>query len=191
MSENSFKSIRNGAVASVIAGLILSAVPVLRGYVVSFISWLWSGIVWCWEALIASYYLSGWVWLLVFSLAIIGLINIYIAVKGESEEPEFKSYIEDSIHGAKWRWSWIGNQISNLWCYCPHCDATLVYDDSSCLRYSDVNKTDFICENCDHSVIASITGGNKDYATSAIEREIGRRIRTGEYKQQQQAHVHG
>ncbi len=183
MSENSFKSIRNGAIASVIAGIILLAVPVLRGYVVSFLSWLWSRVVWCWGALVASYSLPGWAWLLIFILAFVGLINIYLSLKGESEEPEFKSYIEDFVYGAKWRWSWVGNQISNVWCFCPRCDATLVYDDSSCRNlYSDVNKTDFICENCGHSVVASITGGNKDYATSAIRREIERRVRTGEYK---------
>ena len=183
MSENSFKSIRNGAIASVIAGVILLAVPVLRGYVIIFLSWLWSGVVWCWDALVASYSLPGWVWLLIFILAFVGLVNIYLSLKGESEEPEFKSYIEDFIHGAKWRWSWMGNQISNVWCFCPRCDATLVYDDSSCRSLcSDVNKTDFICENCGHSVVASITGGNKDYATGAIRREIERRVRTGEYK---------
>lgn len=182
MSENSFKSIRNGAIASVIAGVILLAIPVLRGYVVSFLSWLWSGVVWCWDALVTSYSLPGWVWLLIFILAFVGLVNIYLSLKGESEEPEFKSYIEDLIHGAKWRWNWVGNQVSNVWCFCPRCDATLVYDDSSCHRFSDTNKTDFICENCGHSVVASITGGNKDYATGAIRREIDRRVRTGEYK---------
>lgn len=183
MSENSFISIRNATIASVMAGGILLAVPVLRGYVVSFLSWTWSGGVWCWEALVDSYSLPGWAWLLIFILAIIGLMNIYLAVKGESEEPEFKSYVEDFMHGAKWRWSWIGNEISSVWCFCPRCDATLVYDDSSCRSfYSDVNKTDFICENCSCNVVASISGGNKDYSTSAVKREISRRIRTGEYK---------
>lgn len=185
MSEKSYISIRNGTIASVIAGVILLAVPVLRGYITSFLGWLWSGVVWCWEVLLTSYALPGWAWLVIFILAIVGLINIFLAVRGEAqaEEPGYKSYIEDFIHGAKWRWSWAGNTISNVWCYCPRCDATLVYDDSSCRRfYSDVRKTDFICENCGHSVVATITGGDKDYATGAIRREIDRRIRTGEYK---------
>lgn len=183
MNENSFKSIRNGAIASVIAGIILLAVPVLRGYVVSFLSWLWLGVVWCWKALIVSYSLPGWAWLLIFILALVGLINIYLALKDESEEPEFTSYIEDFIYGAKWRWCWLGNQIYDVWCFCPLCDATLVYDDRSCRsRYYDIKKTDFICENCGHNVVASITGGDKDYAVGAIRREIDRRIRTGEYR---------
>lgn len=183
MSENSFKSIRNGVIASVVAGIILLFVPALRGYVVSFISWVWSGIVWCWEALFASYSLPGWAWLVIFIFALTGLVNIYLAIKGESEEAEFKSYVEDTIYGAIWRWKWAGNQISNVWCFCPSCDATLVYDDSSNRNYlSEVKKTDFICENCGHRVIASINGGNKDYAAGAVKREIERRIRTDEYK---------
>ena len=183
MSENSFVSIRNATIASIIAGVILLAVPVLRGYAVSFLSWVWSGVVWCGKALIDSYFLPGWAWLVIFILAFIGLINIFLAIKGESEEPEFKSYVEDLIHGVKWRWSWVDNQASNVWCFCPNCDATLVYDDSSCHSYySDVNKTDFICENCNRSVMASINGGDKDYVTGAVKREIGRRIRTDEYK---------
>lgn len=183
MSENSFKSIRNEVIASIIAGIVLLAVPVVRGYVVRFLSWLWSGVIWCWESLIASYSLPGWAWLVISIFALVGLVNLYLAIKGESEQSEFKTYIEDFIHGAKWRWDWIGNQITDVWCYCPHCDATLVYDDSSCRNYlSNIKKTDFICENCGHSVVTSITGGNKNYATSAIMREIDRRIRTGEYK---------
>ena len=183
MSDNSFISIRNATIASVIAGVILLTVPTLRSYVVSFLTWAWSGIIWGWEVLIGSYSLPGWAWLLIFIFALIGLINIYGAIKGESEELEFKSYVEDFIYGAKWRWNWLGNNISNLWCFCPSCDATLVYDDSSCSSFSsDVSKTDFICENCNRRVVASISGGNNKYATGAVEREVGRRIRTGEYK---------
>ncbi len=129
----------------------------------------WSGFVWCWEVLVASYYLPGWGWLLLLILACVGLVNIYRALKGESEEPEFKSYIEDFIHGAKWRWVWVENRISKVWCFCPRCDATLVDDDSSCRSlYAGVNKTDFICENCGRSTVASIAGGSKGYAIGAI-----------------------
>ena len=177
MSKNSDKSIKNGVIisviSSVITGIILLVIPVVRGYVVNVFSWLWSGIVWCWDVLVASYAIPGWAWLVILIFSLVGLVDIYIAVKGKSQEPEFKSYTEDFIHGVKWRWRWVGNWISDVWCYCPHCDATLVYDD-----FSDINKTNFICENCGHSVVASITGGGKDYVIGAIKREIDRRIRT-------------
>lgn len=150
------------------------AIPVPRGYAVSFLLWVWSGLAWCWGALTDTYSLPGWAWLIIFVFALIGVVNLYIAVKGESKEPEFKSYVEDFMHGAKWRWSWIGNQIANVWCFCPSCDATLVYDDSSCRTFGQINKTDFICENCAHSVVASINGGDRYYAIGAIEREIAK-----------------
>jgi hypothetical protein len=59
----------------------------------------------------------------------------------------------------------------------------LVYDDtSSNTRYTDVNKTDFICESCKSQLITSIHGGNRNYAFKAVKREIERRIRIEEYK---------
>ena len=183
MSEDSFKSIRNGVIASVIAGIVLLVVPVLRNYVISFFSWMWSIVVWCGDALISSYALPGLAWLPILIFATIGLVNIYSAIKGEAEEPDYQSYVEDFIYGVMWRWDWPGNHISNLWCYCTSCDATLIYDDSTCRNlYSNEKKTDFICENCGHTVVATISGGNKSYAISAVEREIDRRVRTGEYK---------
>ncbi len=183
MSENSLVTIRNGVVTTVIGGVILLTIPVLRSYVVNFLNWVWSGLNWSWEALFASYSLPGWSWLLIFTFSIIGAANVFLMIKGERDEPEFKKYIEDSIRGAKWRWNWSGTNITNIWCYCPHCDATLVYDDSSCRSFhTNINKTDFICENCNHNIISSITGGNKDYATGLITREIERRVRTGEYQ---------
>lgn len=182
MSDNSFISIRNGVIASVIAGVVLMTVPLLRNYVVIFVLWVWSGVLWCWNALIASYALPGWTWLAIFLLALVGCINIYLAIKGDTEVPDYKKYTDDYLYNANWRWNWVGNQISNLWCFCPRCDATLVYNDSSCYSlYADTKKTDFTCENC-NSVVSSISGGNKNYATGAAEREIHRRIRTNEYK---------
>lgn len=185
MSESSFRSIRNGTIASVIAGIVLLLIPDARAYVVRFLSWVWSGLTWCWSGLMSSYSLPGWVLLVVFLFSFIGVVSVFLALRGEPDKPEHLSYVEDFIHGAKWHWQWLSNQIVNLWCYCPRCEATLVYDDSSCHNYlADTKKTDFICENCRHSVVASIPGGNKTYALGAVEREIDRRIRTGEYKRQ-------
>ena len=191
MSENSYVSIRNGTIASVLAGVILYFVPNARTYASSFFSWVWSGVMWVWEALIASYPLSlpGWAWMVFCIFLLANLAIIYFAVKGmfEASEPEFEVYIEDTIHGAVWRWDWVKNRISNIWCFCPRCDATLVYSDNSPRwGYMEVQTTSFICENCNNSVIASIDGGKKSYAIGAVEREIGRRIRTGEFKKNQQ-----
>jgi RNase P subunit RPR2 len=100
-----------------------------------------------------------------------------------NSKPEFITYVEDFIYGTKWRWKWEKEEVTNIQCYCPKCDAILVYDDrSSHTKYTDVSKTDFICQNCDSQIVTSIHGGNKNYALSAVKREIERRIRTNEYK---------
>ena len=119
---------------------------------------------------------SCWAWIIVFLFAIVGVITIFQALR-PVDKPDYVLYVEDDIHGAKWRWGWIRNRLSNLCCYCPHCDAVIVY------RYDLIlEETHFFCENCRHSLIATIKGGNKSYAFGAVEREIDRRIRTGEYK---------
>jgi hypothetical protein len=118
--------------------------------------------------------------LLIISLfALFAIVVIFLIIK-EKKSPEFKAYTEDLLFGAKWRWHWAGNTITKLWCYCPSCDATLVYDDSSCRSiYANVKKTDFICENCNSQVVSSVTGGNKSYAIGAAERETAIKDETG------------
>lgn len=182
MSENSFKTIRNGAIASFVAGVALLAVPQLRGYAISFLAWVWSGVLWCWEALFTSYALPGWAWLLIFSLAIAGLGRALVVFREVLAAPEYCSYVEDHLYDAKWKWRWVEQRIHGLWCYCPRCDATLVYNDDSCRDFrSNKCQTKFVCENCSR-VVATIDGGDKSYAVGAVKREIARRIRTNEYK---------
>lgn len=114
--------------------------------------------------------------------ALIPIVKFLFNIKGDYK-PEHFSYMEDSVYGAKWRWKWVKDEISDIQCYCPKCDAVLVYDDrSSHTKYTDVSKTDFICQNCKSHLITSIHGGNKNYAVNAVKREIERRIRTNEYK---------
>jgi len=181
MKENSFKTIRNGAIASIIAGIVLLFIPSIRDFTGKIFAWFWSILVWCWKVLIASYALPGWAWIGIAIFTLIGIISTFIAIRGESSSPEIKYYTEDFIYNTIWRWRWSGRHISNLWCFCPTCDATLVYDDSSYYNRT-ASQTSFICENCSHRVITSINGGNKSYAIGAVEREIERRVRTGEYK---------
>lgn len=181
MSGNESHPVRNGIIATVVGGIILSIITPLREFVWGILKWLWSGVIWTWELLAANYSLPGWVLLIFGVLAFVGIIRIFLALRPENDA-EHKDYTQDMLYGAKWRWSWAGNRISNLWCFCPRCDAQLVYDDSSCRHImSDICKTDFICERCENQVIASIKGGNKGYALGAAEREIYRRIRTKEH----------
>ena len=170
----------------------MSAIPMQRSFFIEAIYWGWAGVIRLWDALKSDYSLPGWAFLIFGLLALIGLVVVVAFLYNifrPQEEPAYRKYTEDMLYGAKWRWSWNGDKISNLWCFCPTCDAQLVYNDGYDNMYT---KTDFLCERCSsnetgnyyrsHSrVVATIRGGDKDYALGAMEREIWRRIRTDEY----------
>ena len=192
MKDKYLHPVRNGIIATVVGGVILSALPRLRGFLLDAISWTWAGVIWIWVALISYYSMPGWAFLIIGFLALVGLVAIYARLQPENE-PKYKNYTEDLLYGAKWRWSWMGGEISNLWCFCPRCDAQLVY---SCdYRYSQEN-TSFICEHCppDESdryhqrqgrvpgqIITTVEGGDQNYVVDRVKREILRRIRVNEY----------
>ena len=186
MKKNSIKNIRNGVIATVIGGIVLFAIP----------KDIWSKtfqlaifcLNWLWQKLTTTYALPGWLLIIILILSIVSIVNIILRMKSNlnPENPEYYSYTEDFLFGAKWRWQWVDNCISSLWCYCPDCDGSLVY---SYQNFNDFmpgeKKTKFLCENCNKSVVSIIKGGDELYALKRVEREIARRIRREEYKQTQ------
>jgi len=183
MPDKESHTIRNSIIATVVGGLILSIIiSPSRKIILRLLVLIWSGVTWTWTALISYYSMPGWLVISIDILAFLGILNLYrVLTPRKEKDPKFKKYTEDFLYGAKWRWSWdADNYLSNLWCFCPRCDAQLVYDDSSCRNIMSQDKTTFFCENCQR-VVASVDGGNKNYALAAAEREILRRIRTNEY----------
>ena len=105
--------------------------------------------------------------------------------KAPSPATAYHRYTEDYIDGAKWRWSWKSNEITRLAPFCPTCDASLIYRELP-LSINLLTATQFLCERCsprndpNYLVVATIRGP-RDQAFGSIEREIARRVRTGEY----------
>lgn len=180
MPEKESHAIRNGVIATVVGGLILSIVPILREITLGVLAWLWSGIVWLFEKILSSYAIPGWLLIIILFFAFLGVAKACVHIRPK-EQPKYLRYREDFIYGAKWRWQWVGNKLSDIWCFCPHCDGQLVYDDSSCRSFMEQSKTNFLCERCNNKVIATIPGGDQNYAVGAAEREVLRRIRTNEF----------
>ena len=114
---------------AVVGGVILSALTWLKGFFLEAMSRAWAGVIWFWSALIYYYSVPGWVLLIIGIFALVGLVSLALLywVRRHPNEPAHRSYTEDMLYGAKWRWSWKGDEISNLWCFCPVCDAQLVY----------------------------------------------------------------
>ena len=175
---------------------------------------IWSGIGWVWRLLQASYLLPGWAVVLLGVLALLAVVSIicvtlysiWSALRPVRESRSlFLNYTEDMIDGVKWRWQWQRQSnnkmgIDNLWCYCPVCDAQLVYASGAGVN----RETLLICEQCpsvasDRStynfepflgsgsrgrVKSTTMGRREDDIRSPAEREILRRIRTEEFQRQ-------
>ena len=187
-----WKKISVAAAGTVLGGLILAVIPKTSGLVVKVVLWVWSGLSWIWELLYSSHPVPGGVILVLSLLALFGLAVVVLRSMrlpqphGEEQAvgPDFRNYTEAYFDGAKWRWSWRSNEIYNLWCFCPVCDAQLVPD-------GGYTETNFICERCPSDgtffppgsrgkVVATMRGGDRHYAVEAAKREILRRIRTGQ-----------
>ena len=188
MPSSESHSVRNGVITTVVGGIALAILGELWPPVKV-------GIIWVWERVLSfaglfgeRYSIPGWALTILSLLALVTVIRAVVALRA-SPVGAYSNYIEDILFGAKWRWSWAGGDISSLWCFCPVCDAELVYDDSSAHSiYSRKEpQTLFICEHCNRRTMGRVEGGGKDYALGAVRREIRRRVRTGQYAGSQNA----
>ena len=175
---------------TVVAGLIVAVLLRLGGLLGKVVLWVWSGVSWIWELLYSAHPVPGGVILVLSLLALFGLAVVVLRFMSlsQSEEqaagPDFRTYTEDCIDGVIWRWGWRGNQIYNLWCFCPSCDAQLVWQEN-------FGETRLICERCLSDgtvaprgsrgrVVTTVMGGDRHYAVAAASREIHRRIRASQ-----------
>lgn len=179
--------ILGGLFVTVAGGLIVAIITETRELFMVPLIWAWDAVLSVWGMLQSFHQVPGWVILLVVIPALFGLFVLGVLLKDivlDKHLRPYRKYTEDMIDGVRWRWRWAGNKISNLWCYCPKCDAQLVYSEG-------LVETSFICERCptDGSlepprkrgrVVATVDSGDRHYAVAAAEREILRRIRTGE-----------
>ena len=180
MTAKKSHAIRDGIIATVIGGAILSFLPAVRSFFVKSFNFISSVFSFLWNLLVGSYYIPGWGLLILIILSGMSLISIIIRVLPKSKDGPYNLYKEGFINGALWRWDYHNYSITNLWAYCSKCDGELVYDDFTRKNIRErQNKTDFFCERC--GPVVSISG-SKDYALGLVEREIRRKIRTGEWK---------
>jgi hypothetical protein len=181
MPKDDSHSLRNGIIATVIGGLILSAI----GYAIFFAPNVFRGILKIFVA-IGSYFTSftsipRWLFWLLLLLAAITVIQVARPLlRRRSNEPTVRDYTQDSFEGILWRWSytWADNPI-DIVPYCPYCDTMLVHSESSI--WGETPKVSFYCERC-KSVRGEIEGGGRPYAISMVQRLIDRKIRNDEWK---------
>ena len=185
MKEESH-SIRNGIIATVIGGILLTFWPPFRDVIVKILSRVWGLFVGFWNYLSSEHNVYGWV-IVIFVLLVIPTLVVGVRKLIGSREPSYQDlYREDHLFGAKWHWDYVNGSIAHLWCLCPQCESELVYSEfvPDQFNIDDVGKpprTEFVCEKC--GISRASLEGRKDYALGTVEREIRRKIRTGEWKE--------
>lgn len=195
----SHNPIAAGLISAVIGGLILAFVQgrVLWS-VVSFVPVVVASAIarsfkWTWMILSSSHLIPGWILVIVGIFAFASIVRF---IGSLFVKKTYRQYVEDSIDGVTWRWSWTRSspaRPNNITGFCPSCDASLV-----CVHFGDSFESrgvEFICERCMpdpnyisrsrdwqiHRVVLTRNKGDCRDARASISREITRRIRTGEY----------
>jgi hypothetical protein len=185
MAEKGSHKIRNSVISTVVGGIVLSLWEPIRNWLLETLTWVWTLVKTVWGLAVSSYSIPGWALIILF----VGLIPAFaIVVRSITTKRELGAldlYKSDELFGATWRWDYAGTEILNLWCLCTSCQMELVYQEhikSPLLSHydNDDDNTRFICERC-NQVRVKLTGA-KNYALGTVEREIRRKLRTGEWK---------
>lgn len=91
----------------------------------------------------------------------------------------YRKYVNDHILGTFWQWSWQKRRIQTLKPFCPKCSSEVSINNflANPYEYKSVLK----CDNCAFKKEYDIP---KSILTKKIQKEIKRRIKTGEYTKQ-------
>lgn len=184
MNKKESHTIRNGIIATVIGGILLSFWPPFLNIIKKIFLWLWRVLVAIFTYLQTEHSVYGWVIVILSIMSVVLALHLISMIR--KHEPGFQElYKEDSLFGVDWFWDYINKKIIRLWCLCPKCKNELVYSEFIPNQFNYMHKgkspyTEFICERC--GVTKSKIDGDKTHALSTVEREIRRKIRTEEWK---------
>lgn len=188
MDNKESHPIRNGAIASVIGGIILSFWEPFRLILIDVALWSWELLTSVWEWFSSTHQIYGWGIMLLIGLSVPSLIKLFSLIVKEKKLGVEDLYKSDYLFGVNWHWYYFNGSIRNLWCLCPSCKNELVYSEFVPDKYNYLHnhlkqKTDFICERC-NTTRCSLKG-DKKYALGTVEREIRRKIRSNEWQNSQ------
>lgn len=167
-SSSSVKSIMVGVAVLVIAEVVLRWG--LSSSTVDVLKWLWS-------VATRHYSIPGW------SVGLIAagpLLLGYMMMKLGGSTSMIDVH-QDQLYGMTWRWELMDGTIYRLSCFCPTCDNELI--DIKVNPYRRSPSYTFSCDHC-NKVVGEVKTVEEETPLNRVEREIWRRYRTGEFKQQ-------
>jgi hypothetical protein len=181
MAKEEKHSVKSGIIATVVGGLILSAIGYVFFFLPDLFRWVINFFSRIWNYFVSSTPIPRWLlWLLILMSVATLFRLVRPLLKRRNNEPKVTMYTEDSFEGVTWRWSYDwGNNPTDILPFCPYCDTMLVHSESS--FWNENPKVSFYCERC-KQVRAEIEGGRRSYAISMIARLIDRKIRSEEWR---------
>jgi hypothetical protein len=168
------RGIRNwilGVLGTVVATLLVAGlnylIPSVWEFTKSSASWIYG---------VLTYQVQLPVW----SLGIIGalLVPTLHIVWRSFRRPEWHDYTDDMFEGVRWRWKYEGHQIVELWCYCPNDDTKLTYSEEGGAHQGWL--VHFECDTC-HRLVGPLNRRMREII-AGVERQIDRKIRTGDWQ---------
>ncbi len=175
MSDN--HPLRTLVLGTVISGLILAIFLWLAGFLPAIWHALKSASIWFFHFLVSSFPIPVWSIVFIFILIVPTLIKLFSRFsKKDVNHPNWRDYNEDEILKMRWRWRYTsyGGNIENIVCFCPSDDTQLIYEDWG-------SQVVFRCETCRRQF--GPIQGSHGYIIGMIERQIQRKLRTGEWKE--------
>lgn len=180
MSKQEGHPIRNGTIAAVLAGLILSVIPHTRRIAVAVLGAIWSAVssffVYLWQYLTSKVDLPWFlVWLLIFA-AVPTVWRSIARFLPREKGPQKTDYQSDLFFGVSWTWDYgWGDSPTNISPFCPVCATRLVYMID---RFD--GPTNLHCETCNKNIREM--QGKPEFIEGTIARQIERKLNSGEWK---------
>lgn len=163
----------------VVAGVITAAVIGAFSFIPQLWSWVTGLTRAVWHHLLSNASIDTWKLYSLYFLSVVGAMVLFKplirAVFNKANGPTFHDYTEDSFFGLTWRWQYSHNRFANVWAFCPACETTLVYSYDRLLEQVALH-----CETCAKELHRE--NGDREYLVAKVERQIDRKIRTGEWR---------
>lgn len=145
-------------------------------FVPGVLRWIWDLVLGVWYHLGSTSPIPHWA---LYIMALSCLPTFVIAGRKllKKAGPDITSYTEDSFFGVKWRWRYFANAPFDPWAFCPRCDTMLVYSHEGG-HFS--RETALTCETCGRVMLRQ--EGDNEYLVAKVQRQIDRKLRTGEWQ---------
>lgn len=164
--------------STVIAGVILAVIGYLAKFIPGFYPSILGGIKRGWNWVFSTTPIPNWLWI---TMAIATLIFIVAILRellvSNKNTQEISEYCKDDVFGVVWRWEYSGNQIFNLYSFCPRCDIQIfpsmgveLYDDNKAFSI-------FHCGNCNE--FETTVRIDPDDLNREVTLQVHRKLRTG------------